>query len=319
MPDRKSLIVGATGSLGPAVVKALKQKGELVKLFVRSKSKAKKYFDIDEYEIFEGDASKESDLLKAAEDTDYLFYLLNVPYQNWEKEARSLLKTSLSAAEKTNSKFIFPGNVYVYGHPEYNPIDENHPYEAHTKKGKIRIEMERMIEEAGLKNNLNYTIVRMPDFYGPFVINGFYEQLFINAVNGKRIQWFGDLDVPIEFIFIDDAGKAMVSAGLSEKSKNEVYNVPGFSETTARKFLNEIAAQAGSNSKVRTLNLTFIVKLGGLFNPLAKEFAEMLYLKQEKILLDGTKFEKEFGPIPKTPYEEGIAETLNWTKRFYNL
>jgi nucleoside-diphosphate-sugar epimerase len=159
----------------------------------------------------------------------------------------------------------------------------------------------------------------MPDFYGPFVINSFYEKFFINALKGKPLQWFGDLDAPIEFIFIDDGGKAMVAAGNSEKSIGESFNVPGYKETTAREFLNEIARQGNAGSKVKAINSEFVVGLAGIISDMAREFKEMMYLKQEKLVLDGTKFKNTFGELPATPYEEGIMKTLNWTKNYFEL
>ena len=32
----------------------------------------------------------------------------------------------------------------------------------------------------------------------------------------------------------------------------------------------------------------------------------------DPILLDGSKFEARIGPLPRTPYREGIRETLAW-------
>jgi hypothetical protein len=45
----------------------------------------------------------------------------------------------------------------------------------------------------------------------------------------------------------------------------------------------------------------------------------MLYLKRYKLILDGTQYNKKFGSIPATPYNEGIRKTLQWAKEYYNL
>jgi nucleoside-diphosphate-sugar epimerase len=313
-----NIVLGATGSLGRSVVKSLVNLNENVKAFVRNKEKAEKFFgaDLKDVEVIAGDAAREDDIIKASKEADIIYYCIHIPYPRWAKEARELLTTSIKAALKTDAKLVFPGNVYVYGLPDYNPLDEKHPWKAHTKKGKIRINMENMLKQAKEEKGLRYTVIRMPDFYGPFVINEFYEKIFFNAIEGKTIQWFGDLDVPVEFIFIEDAGKAIVMAGLSEKSMGEEFNVPGYSVTTARNFLQEVSDQAGKNSSVKTLNSSFIIGLGGLFNPLAREFKEMLYLKQVKLILNGEKYEDSFGSIPATPYKEGISKTLEWAKEY---
>jgi len=178
--------------------------------------------------------------------------------------------------------------------------------------------MEKMLVRANKEHGLRYTIIRMPDFYGPFVINGFSEKFFQNALKGKKLQWFGGLNVPIELIYIEDGGEAMAIAGLSDKADGMQFNVPGYSETTAKKLLKEMSRQAGKNSKVSTLNIEFVVALAGLFNPVVKEFKEMMYLKSERLILSGELFRTTFNTFPATPYEEGIKKTLEWTKSFFN-
>ena len=55
-----------------------------------------------------------------------------------------------------------------------------------------------------------------------------------------------------------------------------------------------------------------MVALAGIPNPLVRELYEMLYLKTERLILDGTKFRNKFGRIPTTPYDDGIKKTLDW-------
>ncbi len=57
------------------------------------------------------------------------------------------------------------------------------------------------------------------------------------------------------------------------------------------------------------------VRLAGLFKGTARAFAEMQYLTEEPLILDGSKFNSFFGmKYPTRSYEEGIRETLAWLK-----
>lgn len=312
------LILGFTGGIGHAVAVALSKRNISIKVLVRNADKAKKYTDgIKNLEIIQGDASKTEDLKKAFQKIDVVYYCINVPYHHWEKHALQLLKNCVDAAVEHKVKFVFPGNVYVYGHARYNPVDEKHPHIAHTKKGLIRMEMEEMLVLAHKEHGLEYTNIRMPDFYGPYVVNGFSEKVYINAMKGKSLQWIGNLDMDIEFIYIEDGGEAMVTAALSDKSNGEVFNIPGVEITTSRKYLSEIVNQAGTKSKISTMNFDFVFKLIGLFNPVVKELVEMLYLKREKLILKGSKFEEMIGSMPATDYKTGISKTLDWARDFY--
>ncbi len=314
----KHLIIGFTGGIGRATAKALLAKGESVVALVRNLEKAKKYGEgLAEIEFIQGDAANLSDVEKALENCSTIYYCTNVPYPNWQAEARELLSVSVAAAIKQKAKFVFPGNVYVYGKAQQTVVNEGHPHAASTKKGKIRIEMEQMLVRANKEHGLRYCIVRMPDFYGPYVINGFSEKFFQNALRGKKLQWFGGLNVPIELIYIEDGGEAMAVAGLSDKADDMQFNVSGSAETTAKKYLKEISNQGGKHSKISSINFESLVALAGLFNPMAKEFKEMMYLKSERLIMTGELFRTTFNISPSTPYEEGIRKTLEWTKNFF--
>ncbi len=81
--------------------------------------------------------------------------------------------------------------------------------------------------------------------------------------------------------------------------------------TTPKLFLEKVITIAGTQSNVRPVSGA-MVALAGIFNPLAREFHEMIYLKQERPILDGTKFRTKFGRVPTTPYKVGIEKTLEW-------
>lgn len=315
----KHLIVGFTGGIGRATAKALLEKGESVVALVRSLEKAKKYGEgLAEIEFIQGDAANLSDVEKALGNCSTIYHCTNVPYPNWEADARELLSVSIAAAINQKAKFVFPGNVHVYGKAQQTLVNEGHPHSALTKKGKIRIEMEQMLVRANKEYGLRFCIVRMPDFYGPFVINGFSEKFYQNALHGKKLQWFGGLNIPIELIYVEDGGEAMAVAGLSDKADSMQFNVSGFAETTAKKYLKEISNQGGKHSKISSINIEFLVAMAGLFNPMAKEFKEMMYLKSSRLIMTGDLFRTTFNTFPSTSYEEGIGKTLAWTKNFFN-
>lgn len=314
------LILGFTGGIGRAVALSLNKRNIATKVLVRNPEKATKYADgLDELEVLKGDVAVIGDIEKAMEGVSVVYYCVNIPYPVWDKFAIKLFYNCLSTAVKYKVKLVFPGNVYVYGHAKYNPVNEIHPHAAHTKKGQIRMEMEEMMAMARKDQGLDYTIVRMPDFYGPFVINTFSEQLYINAIRNKKLQWIGNLNTEIELIYIEDGGEAMVMAALSDKSNGEVFNIPGSDVTTAHNYMSEIVDQAGSKGKITTFNSELLFTMIGLFSPMVREVNEMLYLKREKLILDGSKFNDTIGAIPATGYSEGVEKTLKWVKDFYRI
>lgn len=72
----------------------------------------------------------------------------------------------------------------------------------------------------------------------------------------------------------------------------------------------QIARQVTGQKKMVLPLTKNIIQLLGLFNPFMKEVVEIMYLTKEGFILNGEKYEKRIGPIPKTPYKEGMEETL---------
>ena len=248
-----------------------------------------------------------------------MFYCLNIPYMEWYDKALSYLTTALDAAAEHKLRFVFPGNVYLYGHAKYNPVDEKHPHEPHTRKGMIRKQMEELIKKYSAEKGLKYTIVRFSDFYGPFVVNGFSEMIYIHSLKGKKMIWVGNKSVPMEYIFIEDAGKCIVEAGLSDKGINQEFNVPSCGVISNKDYLSIISELGGKKAKSQTVNSNFVFAALSKISPIMRELTEMLYLKREEFYLDGTKFKNTFGYLPSTSYETGIQKTFDWVKSFYKL
>jgi nucleoside-diphosphate-sugar epimerase len=305
------LVLGATGGVGHWVVEKLRDGKNHVRVMVRDPAKTKEFSNMERVEVVEGDATNLSEVKKAIKGADSVYYCVNVPYPEWKLKLIPMLQNTIDAAGEDKAKVVFPGNVYVYGHAQSDFVREDHPFAAQTKKGKIRIRMEQMLHDAWKSEKIPYTIVRFPDFYGPFVVNDLYAPIFRNALQGRSMTWYGKLDIPFEFAYIEDAAEALVMAGLDNGTSGESYNVPGAEVTTPRQWLELVASAAGTKAKIRPVP-NFMVALAGIPNPLVREFYEMLYLKEERLILDGTKFRNKFGRIPTTPYDDGIKKTLDW-------
>ena len=58
-----------------------------------------------------------------------------------------------------------------------------------------------------------------------------------------------------------------------------------------------------------------MLRVLGLFNPLMRELVEMLYLEETPVILDDSKLQAKLGTLRKTPYDEGIRQTLEWMRK----
>ncbi len=306
------LVLGATGGIGRGVVSRLTDRGEKVRVLVRDPDKFRRAIPEPRgIEVVQGDALVDANVRDAAEDAATIFHCVNVPYSEWGARVLPMLESTIRAARAARARIVLPGNVYVFGHAQTALVAEDHPRNAHTKKGRIRVEMERRLDAAWREQGVPYTIVRFPDFYGPGVENALYGPIFANALRGKPLPWYGKLDIPFEFSYIEDAAEALVLAGLDPASAGETYHLPGVGITTPRTWLTTVSEIAGQKARVRAIP-RWLIAVYSPFNSEAREFLEMQYLRRERLILDGAKFRAKFGSLVASPYDVGIRKTLDW-------
>jgi nucleoside-diphosphate-sugar epimerase len=57
-----------------------------------------------------------------------------------------------------------------------------------------------------------------------------------------------------------------------------------------------------------------LLRIAGWFNPEIREVIEMLYLQETPVILDDSKLAAKLGELKKTPYDEGIRQTVEFLK-----
>lgn len=308
------LVIGSTGSLGNAIVNELTSSGKPVRALVRNPTKARKIFTSpDKVEIVKGSAVEIETLEKAFDGVELFHNCLNVPYSQWSR-LPEIHRRIIDIASKSKAKMVFPGNVYIFGHSQTEKVREDHPRNPCSKKGRIRLQLEETFMRYSRENKVPCVIMRFPDYYGPNSAS-IADGIFRSAVSGKTARWFGKLDVIHEFIFISDAAKAMIMASERADAFGQDFNVPGPEPIRVRDWISLVFKQAGFEPKMVGTGRMF-VRLASLFNSTARAFAEMQYLTEEPLILDGSQFNSFFGSkYPSRGYEDGIRETLEWLKK----
>jgi nucleoside-diphosphate-sugar epimerase len=308
------LVLGSTGSLGSAIVNELTSSGKPVRALVRNPDKARRVFaSPDKVELVEGSVEDVRALEKAFDGVELFHNCVNAPYPQWST-LPEIHGRITQVASKAKARMVFPGNVYIYGHTGTEIVREDHPRNPSSRKGRIRLQLEDSFMRLSRDGAVPCVIVRFPDYYGPnsaSIVDG----IFRSALKNKKARWYGRLDVMHEFIFISDAGKAMLIAAGRPDAVGQDFNVPGPEPIRVRDWIARVFEQAGFEPKMTGTSRT-LVRLTGLFNGTAREFAEMQYLTEEPLILDGSKFTSFFGTnYPTRSYEDGIRETLTWLRK----
>ena len=296
-------VLGAGGGLGRNVVDAARTANHQVVALVRDPQRADLPADVT---TIVGDAGRADDLARVMDGTDATVFCVNPPFGTWLTTFQPLLECAIAAARRTNTRLVFPANVWIYG-PDGSgrPVDESRAPLPTSQRGKLRADMERSICHAGIR----YAIVRLPEFYGPSVVT-LTARVFRAALTRRRALWPGPLDVTIELVYMPDAAGGLVEIATAAGGEAAVFHFPG-ARTTPRQFIQLVYASSGESPRAFGVP-RWIVATAGAFNPTLNGVADISHLWTHPVLLDGSKYTAHFGPIPLTPLTEGIPATLAW-------
>ena len=142
---------------------------------------------------------------------DTIFYTVGVPYTDFAlhpKLTRVVLDAAINAGV---SRFVLVGTVYPYGIPQRELVNESHPRNPHTFKGRMRKEQEDLVLQAYGRNGLRTTLLRPPDFYGPESELSYAADMFKAAVQGRRADVIGPIDTLHEFIYVPDVARTLIA------------------------------------------------------------------------------------------------------------
>ncbi|WP_186577872.1 NAD(P)H-binding protein [Aquibacillus kalidii] len=306
----KALVLGASGGMGYSIVKELTNRRVNVIAFARNKEKLTRLFSDNEFvSIVSGDIFQYDDLLNAASGVDVIFHAANIPYYEWEHKLPKLIENILNVAKVRAAKLAVVDNIYAYGRSNQKLVTESSPKVPHTKKGKIRLNIESQIRQS----DVPALIAHFPDFYGPNASNTLLHFTLENVIKNKKAYFVGNKKINREFIYTPDGAKALVNLAFCNDAYGQNWNIPGCGVITGEQIFSELNKINGYQKLSFTVTKTMI-RLLGLVNPMMREVVEMFYLNEDPVLLSGKKYEQFLGEVPSTSYSKGLKETLEYMK-----
>jgi nucleoside-diphosphate-sugar epimerase len=300
-------ILGSGGSVGIELAKILPAYTDKIRLVSRN---PKAVNPVDE--LFSCDLTDKEKLVDAVKGSKIVYLLAGLKYElkTWQELWPMIMANTIEACNVNNTKLVFFDNIYMYD-PKCIPfMTEDCPVNPCSKKGEVRAKIAGMIQDEVKKGNLKAVIARSADFYGPGKINSVLMiSVYENLLRGKKANWLSSVDYRHSFTYTPDAAKATAILGNDPIAENQVWHLPTAKEPpTGRQWIDAFASEMNVQPKVQLASPT-MVKILGLFNPIMKEFVEMLYQYDRDYVFDSSKFEKEFNFMP-TPYVEGIKEIV---------
>jgi len=241
---------------------------------------------------------------------DVVYNAVNPPFTQWRDVFPAAVDGVLAGAEAAGARLVFVDDTWMYGRVS-GPMTEDLPYRPVSDKGVLRAWLAERVLAAHSSGRVATVIGRAPELYGPAVESLLASNLFAAALSGRRAFWIGALDQPLGPMFINDFAYGLADLGERESALGQVWHLPTPEPTTARRFIESVFAQATRRPRLSQIG-DRLVRALGLFWPIAREGAEMLYQFRQPHSVDASKYRLAFGQGQVTSYDDGIKQTLDW-------
>ena len=305
MTNQTALVLGATGGIGGEVARTLHARGWRVRAFSRHPGTDTRF------DWRTGDAMSSSDVRAAAVDADLIVHAVNPPgYRNWGKLVLPMVDSTIAAAKASGATVLLPGSVYNYGPDVFPLLAEDAPQHPLTRKGAIRVELERRLQAAA-DTGVGTIVVRAGDFFGPRSGNNWFSQLVRPGRRPRAVTAPGAPGVGHQWGYLPDVAETM--ARLVEAGRPDgfsAYHMAGHWDPDGTAMTAAIRNALGDPDLPQRRFPWPLVRLAQPVVPLFRELAEMRYLWTSPVHMDNRKLVEAIGPEPHTPLDEAVRATL---------
>jgi nucleoside-diphosphate-sugar epimerase len=311
MSQSTVLILGARGRLGSALAQAFAAQGWRVLSQARRSGNGAP--DDTPGERITADLRDTGAIVRSASaaagsaPVDVVINAVNPVYTRWAEEAQPANDAAIAIAKALGATLMFPGNVYNFGAGLPVDLRTQTPQVAATKKGRIRIAMERALADAA-SQGIQTIVIRAGDFFG-CSSGSWFDQAIAKDVPRGKLTYPGAMDQAHAWAYVPDLAATFVRVAQARHTLRSFEQIHFAGHTVTGVELHEAVARATAQSiKVAALPWP-LIRLVGFVYPLWRELAEMAYLWQRphRLVTDPIH-----APLiaSATPFDEAIARSL---------
>lgn len=239
------LVTGGAGRLGACLIRMISERGHSAIAFDLPNAQIDKLEGTPRVEIFKGDVTRPADVAEACRGADGVFHLAAVLPPRSEEDSELTKRVNvegtrnlLEALRERSIPIIFASSVAVYGVTalEEPPIREDHPVVGTDNYSRSKIEAERLIEASGIP----YTILRI----SPIAV--------ADIVEPPEVIPFRS-DQRVEFIYLEDAARALLSALERPEARWRIFNIAGGGswQVTGGEYMRSLYASLGVEAELK--------------------------------------------------------------------
>jgi len=257
-----TLVTGSEGFIGKHLVSSLKEKEASVE-----EIDIKKGIDLTNWEQLH-------DFIKNTARIDVLFHLAAIVFIPYSfKNPRTTYTTNIVgtlnmleiARTLDIKKFVF-ASTYVYGWPQYLPIDENHPIQAISPYNQSKILGEELCNGYHNDYGLKCIILRPFNIYGTGQNKDFLIPSIIAQLPSKKITLENPKPMR-DYVYIDDVVSAYIKAATYDAKGIEIFNIGAGVSYSVKEIADKIISL--SQNKEATVSYTYKTRENEIMNIVA--------------------------------------------------
>jgi UDP-glucose 4-epimerase len=244
------LVTGGAGFIGSHLVQRLVKSGENVRVFSRSPRPMSIQF-LMPVDWVTADILDESAVFSAVAGVDTIYHLAGTgsPGESANQSRQTLainvdgtLNVLLAATEHNAKKVVFASSASVYGDSPVSPKREDLWPTPRSLYAASKLSGEQLCEVFYREYGLPSVVLRFFNVYGIGAPSNLVIPRFASALEaGQNVTLYGDGNQTRDFVFVEDAVTAAISAATTEPVSQRIFNIGSGTPTRIKDVIDELA------------------------------------------------------------------------------
>ena len=317
----KVLITGGLGFIGSNLVEYLLAKKHIKKIIIVdnfSKSSTEYLDAITKYKLFtsaktyknssnrvqviKSDIIDKDFAFKVTRNIDYIIHLaaesgvdvsISKPYDSFQTNVLGSYNYIEASRRNNIKRFIFASSGAVFGNTR-PPLKESNVRMPISPYGSSKLSIETFCETYSNVFNLNTTILRFSNAYGPYSLHkqSIVSKFITNILSNKAIVVNGDGSITRDYIHVSDICNAIYKS-INDENGAKTYHVGTGKETSIKQLINKFKTKCSSHD----INVKYGSNRVG---DMKKNYTSII------------KINKHLNWAPKISLEKGLSLTFKW-------
>ena len=258
--------------------------------------------DSNEKNYFKCDITNFNSVEKIVKDVDAVIHLtahslvssLDGSITNAQVNILGLLNLLEACRKNSIPKVIFTSASSLIGEPSSFQVNEKHDPKPKTAYGITKLTSEHYLRLYNELYNLDYTVFRFFNIYGPFQKNGLIPSIYKKIQNNEPITIFGKGDQIRDYVYIEDILSFFEKSAVSKVGNGTILNMGTGIGTTILDIVKTMSQILKIEPKI--------------------EFQDARPGEIGNFVSDTTLLKETFDLIPNTSVEAGLRKTISWLK-----